>query len=130
MGCSLGGHGGPRFLGVAPRGVSRKQALLVSAEQPSRAVFEPGCPQEAPASLQRPHSPGLAWPGEMWGPGGWRSGPAARKEPLTHSYRKSGAGGARSTNCPPAGAGVGAWVGFKFRRGCDCKARKLQESSD
>lgn len=24
----------------------------------------------------------------------------------------------------------GAWVGFRVRRGCDCKARKLRESSD
>lgn len=62
----------PLPLWVAPRGVSRKQTLLVSAEQPSRAVFLPRCPRVAPASLQRPHSPGLAWPGEMWGPGGWR----------------------------------------------------------
>lgn len=26
----------------------------------------------------------------------------------------------------PAGEGVGTWVGFRFRRGCDCKARKLR----
>lgn len=119
----------PLLLWVAPRGVSRKQTLLVSAEQPSRAVFLPRCPRVAPASLQRPHSRAWLGLGKCGARGAGAAG-AARKEPLTHSYRKSGAGGARSTNCPPAGAGVGAWVGFKFRRGCDCKARKLQESSD
>lgn len=70
-------------------------------------------------------------------PGGL--GRAQRKEPVTQLQEErqagqaglAGAGGATATNCPPAcRRWVGAWVGFRFRRGCDCEARKLRESSD
>lgn len=129
MGCSLRGHGGPpASLGGTAWGVQEADPPCECRTALTGSLLAK-MPSGGPSLSAAPPQPGLAWPGEMWGPGGWR-GWAARKEPLTHSYRKSGAGGARSTNCPPAGAGVGAWVGFKFRRGCDCKARKLQESSD
>lgn len=81
-------------------------------------------------SATSPHNPGLAVGSTV--PGGL--GRAQRKEPLTQLQEERGQAGlaGRAEREPPtarlpAGRGVGAWVGFRFRRGCDCKARKLRK---
>lgn len=58
----------------------------------------------------------------------WWAGAGSEEGALDSQLQEEQAGGANQL--PACLEGVGAWVGFRFRRGCDCKARKLQKSPD
>lgn len=75
-----------------------------------------------------PHPrPGRGKDGAWWAGAGPEEGARDSVTGRAGQAGLAGAGGATATNCPPAcRRRVGAWVGFRFRRGCDCEARKLR----
>ena len=132
----------PLLLGVGTVGSVREagrtaQLLMRVQDGPDwgSAGQDPHISPWPPALLPPPRSPrpslgkGRTVPVPVPVPGWAGAGPRGRSR-LTQSYRKSGAGGAGGENhqlpASPLGRRVGAWVGFRLRRGCDCKARKLR----
>lgn len=72
MGCSLRGHGGPpASLGGTAWGVQEADPPCECRTALTGSLLAK-MPSGGPSLSAAPPQLGLAWPGEMWGPGGWR----------------------------------------------------------